>query len=133
MTKFQIIPQGTINQMFLIKNDLINILKDIVKEKPLTDVNISIFENNTGEKLVIKDVYLDQLEEKLSIRTGTNERKVIENAFEESSEDMESIILSISELTKIISYIENMAAAKETAKATIIEMAKEFGFEITLK
>ena len=133
MTKFQIIPQGTINQMFLIKNDLINILKDIVKEKPLTDVNISIFENNTGEKLVIKDVYLDQLEEKLSIRTGTNERKVIENALEESSEDMESIILSISELTKIISYIENMVAAKETAKATIIEMAKEFGFEITLK
>ena len=133
MTKFQIIPQGTINQMFLIKNDLINILKDIVKEKPLTDVNISIFENNTGEKLVIKDVYLDQLEEKLSIRTETNERKVIENALEESSEDMESIILSISELTKIISYIENMVAAKETAKATIIEMAKEFGFEITLK
>ena len=133
MTKFQIIPQGTINQMFLIKNDLINILKGIVKEKPLTDVNISIFENNTGEKLVIKDVYLDQLEEKLSIRTETNERKVIENALEESSEDMESIILSISELTKIISYIENMAAAKETAKATIIEMAKEFGFEITLK
>ena len=133
MTKFQIIPQGTIKQMFLIKNDLINILKDIVKEKPLTDVNISIFENNTGEKLVIKDVYLDQLEEKLSIRTETNERKVIENALEESSEDMESIILSISELTKIISYIENMVAAKETAKATIIEMAKEFGFEITLK
>ena len=133
MTKFQIIPQGTINQMFLIKNDLINILKGIVKEKPLTDVNISIFENNTGEKLVIKDVYLDQLEGKLSIRTETNERKVIENALEESSEDMESIILSISELTKIISYIENMVAAKETAKATIIEMAKEFGFEITLK
>ena len=133
MTKFQIIPQGTIKQMFLIKNDLINILKDIVKEKPLTDVNISIFENNTGEKLVIKDVYLDQLEEKLSIRTETNERKVIENALEESSEDMESIILSISELTKIISYIENMVVAKETAKATIIEMAKEFGFEITLK
>ena len=46
---------------------------------------------------------------------------------------MESIILSISELTKIISYVENMAAAKEAAKATIMEMAKEFGFEITLK
>ena len=133
MTKFQIIPQGTINQMFLIKNELINILKDIVKEKPLTDVNIPIFENNTGEKLVIKDVYLDQLEGKLSIRTETNERKVIENALEESSEDMESIILSISELTKIISYVENMVTAKEAAKATIIEMAKEFGFEITLK
>lgn len=133
MTNFQIIPQGTINQMFLIKNELINILKDIVKENPLTDVNISIFENNTGEKLVIKDVYLDQLEGKLSIRTKENERKVIENVLEESSEDMESIILSISELTKIISYIENMATAKEAAKATIIEMAKEFGFEITLK
>ena len=133
MTKFQIIPQGTVNQMFLIKNELINIIKDIVKEKPLTDVNIPIFENNTGKKLVIKDVYLDQLEEKLSIRTEENERKVIENALEESSEDMESIILSISELTKIISYVENMVAAKETAKATIIEMAKEFGFEITLK
>ena len=133
MTKFQIIPQGTVNQMFLIKNELINILKDIVKENPLTDANISIFENNTGEKLVIKDVYLDQLEGKLSIRTKENERKVIENALEENSEDMESIILSISELTKIISYIENMATAKEAAKATIIEMAKEFGFEITLK
>ena len=133
MTKFQIIPQGTINQMFLIKNELINILKDIVKETPLADVNIPIFENNTGEKLVIKDVYLDQLEGKLSIRTETNERKVIENALEESSEDMESIVLSISELTKIISYVENVVTAKETAKATIIEMAKEFGFEITLK
>ena len=133
MTKFQIIPQGTINQMFLIKNELINILKDIVKEKPLTDVNIPIFENNTGEKLVIKDVYLDQLEGKLSIRTETNERKVIENALEESSEDMESIILSISELTKIISYVENIATAKEAARATIMGMAKDFGFEITLK
>ena len=133
MTKFQIIPQGTINQMFLIKNELINILKDIVKEKPLADVNIPIFENNTGEKLVIKDVYLDQLEGKLSIRTETNERKVIENALEESSEDMESIILSISELTKIISYVEVMVTAKEAAKATIIETAKKFGFEITLK
>lgn len=133
MTKFQIIPQGTVNQMFLIKNELINLLKGIVKEKPLTDVNIPIFENNTGKKLVIKDVYLDQLEGKLSIRTEENERKAIENALEENSEDMESIILSISELTKIISYVENMTITKETAKATIIEMAKEFGFEITLK
>ena len=134
MTKFQIIPQGTVNQMFLIKNEVIQIIKGIVKDNPIKEANIAIFENNTGEPLIIKDVYLDSLENTLSIRTANNERKVIENVLEEGSEDMESIILNLSELTKIISFVENKINAQEEAKETISKIANEFGIEvITIK
>ena len=134
MTKFQIIPQGTVNQMFLIKNEVIQIIKGIVKDNPIKEANIAIFENNTGEPSIIKDVYLDSLENTLSIRTANNERKVIENVLEEGSEDMESIILNLSELTKIISFVENKINAQEEAKETISKIANEFGIEvITIK
>ena len=133
MTKFQIIPQGTVNQMFLIKNEVIQIIKGIVKDNPIKEANIAIFENNTGEPLIIKDVYLDSLENTLSIRTANNERKVIENVLEEGSEDMESIILNLSELTKIISFVENKINAQEEAKETISKIANEFGLEVTIK
>ena len=131
--RIQLIPTGTVNQMFLIKNEVIQIIKGIVKDNPIKEANIAIFENNTGEPLIIKDVYLDSLENTLSIRTANNERKVIENVLEEGSEDMESIILNLSELTKIISFVENKINAQEEAKETISRIANEFGLEITIK
>ena len=132
--RIQLIPTGTVNQMFLIKNEIIQIIKGIVKDNPIKEANIAIFENNTGEPLIIKDVYLDSLENTLSIRTANNERKVIENVLEEGSEDMESIILNLSELTKIISFVENKINAQEEAKETISKIANEFGIEvITIK
>ena len=131
--RIQLIPTGTVNQMFLIKNEVIQIIKGIVKDNPIKEANIAIFENNTGEPLIIKDVYLDSLENTLSIRTVNNERKVIENVLEEGSEDMESIILNLSELTKIISFVENQINAKEEAKETISKIANEFGLEVTIK
>ena len=131
--RIQLIPKGTVNQMFLIKNEIIQIIKGIVKDNPIKEANIAIFENNTGEPLIIKDVYLDSLENTLSIRTANNERKVIENVLEEGSEDMESIILNLSELTKIISFVENKINAKEDAKETISKIANEFGLEVTIK
>ena len=131
--RIQLIPTGTVNQMFLIKNEIIQIIKGIVKDNPIKEANIAIFENNTGEPLIIKDVYLDSLENTLSIRTVNNERKVIENVLEEGSEDMESIILSLSELTKIISFVENKINAQAEAKETISKIANEFGLEVTIK
>ena len=131
--RIQLIPTGTVNQMFLIKNEVIQIIKGIVKDNPIKEANIAIFESNTGEPLIIKDVYLDALENTLSIRTANNERKVIENVLEEGSEDMESIILSLSELTKIISFVENQINAQEKAKETISRIANEFGLEVTIK
>lgn len=131
--RIQLIPTGTVNQMFLIKNEIIQIIKGIVKDNPIKEANIAIFENNTGEPLIIKDVYLDSLENTLSIRTANNERKVIENVLEEGSEDMESIILNLSELTKIISFVENKINAQEEAKETISKIANEFGLEVTIK
>ena len=131
--RIQLIPTGTVNQMFLIKNEIIQIIKGIVKDNPIKEANIAIFENNTGEPLIIKDVYLDSLENTLSIRTVNNERKVIENVLEEGSEDMESIILNLSELTKIISFVENKINAQEEAKETISKIANEFGLEVTIK
>lgn len=131
--RIQLIPTGTVNQMFLIKNEVIQIIKEIVKDNPIKEANIAIFENNTGEPLIIKDVYLDSLENTLSIRTANNERKVIENVLEEGSEDMESIILNLSELTKIISFVENKINAQEEAKETISKIANEFGLEVTIK
>ena len=131
--RIQLIPTGTVNQMFLIKNEVIQIIKGIVKDNPIKEANIAIFENNTGEPLIIKDVYLDSLENTLSIRTSNNERKVIENVLEEGSEDMESIILNLSELTKIISFVENKINAQEEAKETISKIANEFGLEVTIK
>lgn len=131
--RIQLIPTGTVNQMFLIKNEVIQIIKGIVKDNPIKEANIAIFENNTGEPLIIKDVYLDSLENTLSIRTANNERKVIENVLEEGSEDMESIILNLSELTKIISFVENKINAQEEAKETISKIANEFGLEVTIK
>ena len=131
--RIQLIPTGTVNQMFLIKNEIIQIIKGIVKDNPIKEANIAIFENNTGEPLIIKDVYLDSLENTLSIRTDNNERKVIENVLEEGSEDMESIILNLSELTKIISFVENQINAKEDAKEAISKIANEFGLEVTIK
>lgn len=131
--RIQLIPTGTVNQMFLIKNEIIQIIKGIVKDNPIKEANIAIFENNTGEPLIIKDVYLDSLENTLSIRTANNERKVIENVLEEGSEDMESIILNLSELTKIISFVENQINAQEEAKETISRIANEFGLEVTIK
>lgn len=131
--RIQLIPTGTVNQMFLIKNEIIQIIKGIVKDNPIKEANIAIFENNTGEPLIIKDVYLDSLENTLSIRTANNERKVIENVLEEGSEDMESIILNLSELTKIISFVENQINAKEDAKEAISKIANEFGLEVTIK
>lgn len=131
--RIQLIPTGTVNQMFLIKNEIIQIIKGIVKDNPIKEANIAIFENNTGEPLIIKDVYLDSLENTLSIRTTNNERKVIENVLEEGSEDMESIILNLSELTKIISFVENQINAKEDAKEAISKIANEFGLEVTIK
>ena len=131
--RIQLIPTGTVNQMFLIKNEVIQIIKGIVKDNPIKEANIAIFENNTGEPLIIKDVYLDSLENTLSIRTVNNERKVIENVLEEGSEDMESIILNLSELTKIISFVENQINAQEEAKETISRIANEFGLEVTIK
>ena len=131
--RIQLIPIGTVNQMFLIKNEVIQIIKEIVKDNPIKEANIAIFENNTGEPLIIKDVYLDSLENTLSIRTANNERKVIENVLEEGSEDMESIILNLSELTKIISFVENKINAQEEAKETISKIANEFGLEVTIK
>lgn len=131
--RIQLIPTGTVNQMFLIKNEIIQIIKGIVKDNPIKEANITIFENNTGEPLIIKDVYLDSLENTLSIRTANNERKVIENVLEEGSEDMESIILNLSELTKIISFVENQINAKEDAKEAISKIANEFGLEVTIK
>lgn len=131
--RIQLIPTGTVNQMFLIKNEVIQIIKGIVKDNPIKEANIAIFENNTGEPLIIKDVYLDSLENTLSIRTANNERRVIENVLEEGSEDMESIILNLSELTKIISFVENQINAQEEAKETISRIANEFGLEVTIK
>ena len=131
--RIQLIPTGTVNQMFLIKNEVIQIIKGIVKDNPIKEANIAIFESNTGEPLIIKDVYLDALENTLSIRTANNERKVIENVLEEGSEDMESIILNLSELTKIISFVENQINAQEKAKETISRIANEFGLEVTIK
>ena len=131
--RIKLIPTGTVNQMFLIKNEVIQIIKGIVKDNPIKEANIAIFENNTGEPLIIKDVYLDSLENTLSIRTANNERKVIENVLEEGSEDMESIILNLSELTKIISFVENKINAQEEAKETISKIANEFGLEVTIK
>ena len=131
--RIQLIPAGTVNQMFLIKNEVIQIIKGIVKDNPIKEANIAIFENNTGEPLIIKDVYLDSLENTLSIRTANNERKVIENVLEEGSEDMESIILNLSELTKIISFVENKINAQEEAKETINRIANELGLEVTIK
>lgn len=131
--RIQLIPTGTVNQMFLIKNEVIQIIKGIVKDNPIKEANIAIFENNTGEPLIIKDVYLDSLENTLSIRTANNERKVIENVLEEGSEDMESIILNLSELTKIISFVENQINTQEEAKETINRIANELGLEVTIK
>ena len=131
--RIQLIPAGTVNQMFGIKNEVIQIIKGIVKDNPIKEANIAIFESNTGEPLIIKDVYLDALENTLSIRTANNERKVIENVLEEGSEDMESIILNLSELTKIISFVENQINAQEEAKETISKIANEFGLEVTIK
>lgn len=131
--RIQLIPTGTVNQMFLIKNEVIQIIKGIVKDNPIKEANIAIFENNTGEPLIIKDVYLDSLENTLSIRTDNNERKVIENVLEEGSEDMESIILNLSELIKIISFVENKINAQEEAKETISKIANKFGLEVTIK
>ena len=131
--RIQLIPAGTVNQMFEIKNEVIQIIKGIVKDNPIKEANIAIFESNTGEPLIIKDVYLDALENTLSIRTANNERKVIENVLEEGSEDMESIILNLSELTKIISFVENQINAQEEAKETISRIANEFGLEVTIK
>ena len=131
--RIQLIPAGTVNQMFGIKNEVIQIIKGIVKDNPIKEANIAIFESNTGEPLIIKDVYLDALENTLSIRTANNERKVIENVLEEGSEDMESIILNLSELTKIISFVENKINAQEEAKETISKIANEFGLEVTIK
>lgn len=131
--RIQLIPAGTVNQMFGIKNEVIQIIKGIVKDNPIKEANIAIFENNTGKPLIIKDVYLDSLENTLSIRTANNERKVIENALEEGSEDMESIVLNLSELTKIISFVENQINAQEEAKETISRIANEFGLEVTIK
>ena len=131
--RIQLIPTGTVNQMFLIKNEVIQIIKGIVKDNPIKEANIAIFESNTGEPLIIKDVYLDALENTLSIRTANNERKVIENVLEEGSEDMESIILNLSELTKIISFVENQINTQEEAKETINRIANELGLEVTIK
>ena len=131
--RIQLIPAGTVNQMFEIKNEVIQIIKGIVKDNPIKEANIAIFESHTGEPLIIKDVYLDALENTLSIRTANNERKVIENVLEEGSEDMESIILNLSELTKIISFVENQINAQEEAKETISRIANEFGLEVTIK
>ena len=131
--RIQLIPAGTVNQMFGIKNEVIQIIKGIVKDNPIKEANIAIFESNTGEPLIIKDVYLDALENTLSIRTADNERKVIENVLEEGSEDMESIILNLSELTKIISFVENQINTQEEAKETINRIANELGLEVTIK
>ncbi len=46
---------------------------------------------------------------------------------------MESIILNLSELTKIISFVENKINAQEEAKETISKIANEFGLEVTIK
>ena len=129
----QLIKIDTVGLMLQIKNEVINVIKENVKDKPIKDMNLAIFNCVTGKKLVIKDVYIDQLEEKLTIRTLENERIVIENPLEQPSEDMDSIILTTSELTRIVSYIENQRNEKIKAINTIAEIAKENNLTIEIK
>ena len=129
----QLIKKETVGLMLQIKNEVINVIKENVKDKPIKDMNLAIFNCETGKKLVIKDVYIDQLEEKLTIRTLENERIVIENPLEHPSEDMDSIILTTSELTRIVSYIENKRNEKIEAVNAIVEIAKENNLIIDIK
>ena len=129
----QLIKKETVGLMLQIKNEVINVIKENVKDKPIKDMNLAIFNCVTGKKLVIKDVYIDQLEEKLTIRTLENERIVIENPLEQPSEDMDSIILTTSELTRIVSYIENQRNEKIRAINTIAEIAKENNLIVDIK
>lgn len=129
----QLIKKETVGLMLQIKNEVINVIKENVKDKPIKDMNLAIFNCETGKKLVIKDVYIDQLEEKLTIRTLENERIVIENPLEHPSEDMDSIILTTSELTRIVSYIENKRNEKIEAVNAIVEIAKENNLIVDIK
>ena len=129
----QLIKPETVGLMMQIKNEVINAIKETVKEAPIKDMNLAIFNCETGKKLVIKDVYIDQLEEKLTIRTSENERIVVENPLEYPSEDMASIILTTSELTRIVSYIENKTKEKVEAINAIVEIAKENNIILDIK
>ena len=133
MKKVQLINPETVGKMFEVKNELVATIKEIVKDEPIRDMNLVIFCSTSGKPLTIKDVYLDTLEKKLSLRTDNEKRMCIDNPLEGEAEEMESISLTISELTRIISYVENKIMQKENAKEAITIIAKENDLEVTIK
>lgn len=134
MVKVQLLDPEIVGEMFNIKKRILERIKELIKEAPIKNAEIKIFGCENGKLMTIRDVYVDPLNGKLTIRNDKYERMYVVDVLCESNEnDLPEINLTMQELTSIIAFMENKINVRQEAIENIQETAKQIGMSIEIK
>lgn len=127
----RLIPKSTVGKMLEVKKELFEVLKELVAAGAEKDLNVKIFHDETGEPMIITAAYIDPVNGRLALQNLNGDRLFVEDL--STSEEPADFVMSIAEITKVITAMENKLKTVECAKYQIAKIAEAAGLTVEIK